>query len=80
MGLLDECVDHCLSVFAFYSGDQYIASMTFNQGCDLLIILDVDVLEKVMIRPPYMDLKLPVSYVLVLFGSQVKNSARRSEN
>ena len=50
------------------------------RGCDLLIILDVDVLEKVMIRPPYMDLKLPVSYVLVLFGSQVKNSARRSEN
>ena len=50
------------------------------RGCDLLIILDLDVLEKAMIRPPYMDLKLPVSYVLVLFGSQVKNSARRSEN
>ena len=49
------------------------------RGCDLLIILDVDVRKKVMIRPPYMNLKLPVSYVLVLFGSQVKNSARRSE-
>lgn len=49
------------------------------RGCDLLIILDMDVLEKVMIRPPYMDLKLPVSYVLVLFGSQVKNSAPGNE-
>ena len=51
-----------------------------SRGCDLVIILDMDVLEKVMIRPPYMDLKLPVSYVLVLFGSQVKNSARGSDN
>lgn len=50
------------------------------RGCDLLVILDVDVLEKVMIRPPYMDLILPVSYVLVLFGSQVKNSAGISDN
>ena len=47
-----------------------------SRGCDLLIVLDVAVLEKLMFRPRSMDLKLPVSYVLVLFGSQVKNSAR----
>lgn len=46
------------------------------RGCDLLIVLDVAVYEKVMFRPQLMELKLPVSYVLVLFGSQVKNSAR----
>jgi len=28
-------IDHPLGVFAFYSGDQLIASMTFDQGCDL---------------------------------------------
>jgi len=50
-----------------------------SRGCDLLIILDVDVRKKLMIRPPYMDLKLPVSYVLVLFGSQIRNSARVSK-
>jgi hypothetical protein len=46
------------------------------RGCDLLIVLDVETYEKAMMRPDVMDLKLPVSYVLVLFGSQVKNSAR----
>lgn len=46
------------------------------RGCDLLIILDLELLEKIVIRPPSMDLKLPVSRVLILFGSQVKNSAR----
>jgi len=46
------------------------------RGCDLLIVLDVAVHEKLMFRPQLMELKLPVSYVLVLFGSQVKNSAR----
>jgi hypothetical protein len=45
-------------------------------GCDLLIVLDVAVLEKLMLRPQSIDLKLPVSYVLVVFGSQVKNSAK----
>jgi len=47
-----------------------------SRGCDLLIVLDVAVHQKLMLRPQMMDLKLPVSYVLVLFGSQVKNSAR----
>lgn len=46
------------------------------RGCDLLIVLDVAVQEKIMYRPQLMELKLPVSYVLVLFGSQVKNSAK----
>ena len=46
------------------------------RGCDLLIVLDFAVYDKVMFRPSQMDLKLPVSYVLVLFGSQVKNSAQ----
>ena len=35
MGLLDECVDHGLSVFAFYSGEQHVASIAFDQGGDL---------------------------------------------
>jgi len=50
------------------------------RGCDLLIILDIDVHQKILNRPPLMDLKLPVSYVLVLFGSQIRNSARVSED
>lgn len=58
---------------------QNAAREAASRGCDLLIILDVDVLEKIMIRPPYMDLKLPVSYVLLLFGSQIRNSARVSK-
>ena len=45
-----------------------------SRGCNLVIILDMDVREKVMIRPGYMDLKLPVSYVLVLLGTQAKRS------
>lgn len=44
------------------------------RGCNLLIILDMDVREKAMIRAGYMDLKLPVSYVLVLLGTQVKKT------
>jgi len=46
-----------------------------SRGCDLLIVLDVAVHEKLMYRPQLMELKLPVSYVLVLFGSQIINSA-----
>jgi hypothetical protein len=46
------------------------------RGCDLVIVLDIEIVEKVMFRPQLMELKLPVSYVLVLFGSQVRNSAR----
>lgn len=46
------------------------------RGCDLLIILDISVHDKIMFRPQLMELKLPVSYVLVLFGSQEKNSAK----
>jgi len=46
-----------------------------SRGCDLVIVLDVDVFEKLMFRPQLMELKLPVSYVLVLMGSQVRNSA-----
>ena len=48
-----------------------------SRGCDLAIVLDIEVVDKVMFRPELMDLKLKVGYVLVLFGSQVKNSARR---
>lgn len=48
------------------------------RGCDLAILLDLEIIEKVMYRPRVMDLKLDVSYVLVLFGSQVKNSARKN--
>jgi len=44
------------------------------RGCNLLIVLDMDVREKAVIRPGYMDLKLPVSYVLVLLGTQVKKT------
>ena len=47
-----------------------------SRGCDLVIVLDIEVVEKVMYRPQLMELKLPVSYILVLFGSQIKNSAR----
>jgi hypothetical protein len=47
------------------------------RGCDLLIVLDIAILDKLMFRPELMELKLPVSYVLVLFGSQIINSARR---
>ena len=46
-----------------------------SRGCDLVIVLDIEFVEKVMFRPLSMDLKLPVSYVLMLFGSQVRNSA-----
>ena len=46
------------------------------RGCDLLVVLDIAVHDKLMFRPQLMELKLPVSYVLVLFGSQVKNSAK----
>jgi hypothetical protein len=45
------------------------------RGCDLLIVLDIAIEEKIMYRPPLLDLKLPVSYVLVLFGSKIKDSA-----
>jgi len=47
------------------------------RGCDLLIVLDYQVFEKTMFRPDLMELKLPVSYILVLFGSQKRNSAHR---
>lgn len=47
-----------------------------SRGCDLVILLDYQQVEKIMFRPQLMELKLKVSYVLVLFGSQVKNSAR----
>ena len=50
-----------------------------SRGCDLVIVLDIQITEKVMFRPLLMELKLPVSYVLVLLGSQVRNSARASE-
>lgn len=46
------------------------------RGCDLAIVLDIGIVDKVMFRPQLMELKLEVSYILVLFGSQVKNSAR----
>lgn len=46
----------------------------------LAIILDIEIIEKVMFRPLVMDLKLDVSYVLVLFGSQVKNSAQENSS
>jgi hypothetical protein len=35
VGLPDECVDHCLGVFALYFGEHHIASMTFDQGCEI---------------------------------------------
>ena len=38
MGLLDKRVDYRLGVFAFYSGKQHVASMTFDQGCDLAVV------------------------------------------
>lgn len=49
------------------------------RGCDLVIVLDIESVEKVMFRPQLMEQKLPVSYILVLFGSQVRNSARVNE-
>lgn len=49
-----------------------------SRGCDLAIVLDIEVVEKTMFRPQLMELKLDVSYLLVLFGSQVKNSVRKS--
>jgi len=51
-----------------------------TRGCDLAILLDFEIIEKVMFRPQVMDLKLDVSYVLVLFGSQVKNSAQENSS
>jgi len=51
-----------------------------TRGCDLVIVLDVEIVEKVMFRPQLMELKLPVSYVLALFGSQTRNSARHNQN
>lgn len=50
-----------------------------SRGCDLVIVLDFETVEKVLFRPQLMELKLPVSYVLVLLGSQVRNSARVGE-
>ena len=50
------------------------------RGCDLAILLDIEIIEKVMYRPELMDLKLDVSYVLVLFGSQVRNSGIESRS
>jgi hypothetical protein len=47
-----------------------------SRGCDLVIVLDIEIVKKVMFRPQLMELKLPVSYVLALFGSQIRNSAR----
>ena len=40
------------------------------RGCALAILLDIEIIEKVMYRPELMDLKLDVSYVQVLFGSE----------
>ena len=38
MGLFDERVDHRLGIFTFYSGEQHVATMTLNQGCDLTVV------------------------------------------
>ena len=51
-----------------------------SRGCDLVIVLDIEIVEKVMYRPQLMELKLPVSYILVLFGSQIKNSAHDNQH
>lgn len=51
-----------------------------SRGCDLVIVLDIEVVEKVMYRPELMELKLPVSYILVLFGSQIENAARGDQH
>jgi len=42
MGLLDECVDHCLCVFARRPDQHHVTCVTFDKRRDLAVVAATD--------------------------------------